>query len=69
MLININIIIGESVFECFKIETSGMENTIKNWQVGDKVRVEGKISFIMSNEVYLLNFYPSGNSISVKKEN
>ena len=53
----------------FIIETSGMENTIKNWQVGDKVRVEGKISFLMGNEIYLLNFYPSGNTITVNKEN
>ena len=50
-----------------RVETSGMEDTIMDWAEGDLIEVEGKISWVMSNTLYLLNFYPSYNNITVKK--
>ena len=50
-----------------RVETSGMEDTVMNWAEGDLIEVEGKISWVMSNTLYLLDFYPSDNNITVKK--
>ena len=50
-----------------RVETSGMEDTVMDWEEGDLIEVEGKISWVMSNTLYLLDFYPSDNNITVKK--
>lgn len=50
-----------------RVETSGMEDTVMDWAEGDLIEVEGKISWVMSNTLYLLDFYPSDNNITVKK--
>ena len=50
-----------------RVETSGMEDTIMNWEEGDLIKVEGKISWIISNTLYLLDFYPTDNNITVEK--
>ena len=38
-----------------------------DWEEGDMIEIKGKISWVMSNTLYLLDFYPSGNNITVKK--
>jgi len=50
-----------------RVETSGMEDTVMDWKEGDLIEIKGKISWVMSNTLYLLDFYPSGNNITVKK--
>ena len=59
------IVIDSSMGE-IRVETSGLEDVIMYWQPGDTVRVTGKISWILSGAVYLLDFYPSDNVITVE---
>ena len=49
------------------VETSGMEDTVMDWAAGDLIKVEGKISWVLSNTLYLLDFYPTNNNITVEK--